>query len=343
MFDYPAYVAKKIKAARIAKGETQQWLADKMGLRRSSIARWESGKNSPTLENMAKLSSILDIDFFSGTEKDKRESSRCTTLDFELEMKNTTNVREVIACLKEYTSGLGIDFFLYMQTFRGDVSHEPNAFIITDIDWEWQQHYQRFSLQSYDPVWHHCWNRVTPVFSDEVYEKAKRKGDSASLNVIENFLANGYAFYVAIPIHGPCCVSVFSITIKSKEMIPYIKEITPCLSHAGKIVYDTIHRLFAEKHPVNKRPFLNLNERNLLVGLVRGQSAKEIADELEVSPSAIRQRIYRLQNRLNVDNRQELCLKVVASGLPLHGIGRYTPLNYIYDSHILRRDNSETE
>lgn len=54
-------VAAAITAARIEKGLTQQRLADMLGVNRSTLALWESGRIVPSAANVRKLASVLDL------------------------------------------------------------------------------------------------------------------------------------------------------------------------------------------------------------------------------------------------------------------------------------------
>ena len=50
----------KLKELRKKNKLTQQELADKVGTNRVNITKWETGRTEPTLENVVKLSQILD-------------------------------------------------------------------------------------------------------------------------------------------------------------------------------------------------------------------------------------------------------------------------------------------
>jgi len=54
-----------IRKHRLAKGYTQQQLADKMGIQTKSISFIERGINYPSPENIFKLAQVLDISFDS--------------------------------------------------------------------------------------------------------------------------------------------------------------------------------------------------------------------------------------------------------------------------------------
>ena len=47
---------------RKEKGITQQEIADRTGIKRTNVARIESGKNAPTIEVFVKLAAALDME-----------------------------------------------------------------------------------------------------------------------------------------------------------------------------------------------------------------------------------------------------------------------------------------
>ena len=52
--------SEKLKELRKKNNLTQQELADKVGTNRVNVTKWETGRTEPTLENIVKLSKILD-------------------------------------------------------------------------------------------------------------------------------------------------------------------------------------------------------------------------------------------------------------------------------------------
>ena len=47
---------------RKERGYTQQYLAEKLNIKQSTVAMWETGKSVPTMKNMIALSEILNTD-----------------------------------------------------------------------------------------------------------------------------------------------------------------------------------------------------------------------------------------------------------------------------------------
>ena len=56
-------------------GQTQDDLADKLGVSRQSVSKWENGECMPDSEKLIKLSDVLDISLDELTGRAERESS----------------------------------------------------------------------------------------------------------------------------------------------------------------------------------------------------------------------------------------------------------------------------
>ena len=54
---------KNLKLFRKRKNLTQQKLGDMLGVEKSTISRWESGERAMTIENVKKISQILEVPF----------------------------------------------------------------------------------------------------------------------------------------------------------------------------------------------------------------------------------------------------------------------------------------
>lgn len=61
--DSPGAVALRITKARSLSGMTQNELADKSGIAAAQISRYETGRNIPRMEVIAKLASTLGVSF----------------------------------------------------------------------------------------------------------------------------------------------------------------------------------------------------------------------------------------------------------------------------------------
>ena len=52
---------ERLRETRLSCGLTQRQLAESLGISQPSYIRYENGSSEPTLENLAKLSDILDV------------------------------------------------------------------------------------------------------------------------------------------------------------------------------------------------------------------------------------------------------------------------------------------
>ena len=56
-------IGNRIKSARLARDKKQDWLAEEIGVRQSTISAWERGKKDPTTENMSRVAKALAVNF----------------------------------------------------------------------------------------------------------------------------------------------------------------------------------------------------------------------------------------------------------------------------------------
>lgn len=66
-------IAERVKELRSKYKLTQQELADKLGLKKSTIGSWENGQNNPEIESLLKLCELfsIKIQYFFEEEYDK--------------------------------------------------------------------------------------------------------------------------------------------------------------------------------------------------------------------------------------------------------------------------------
>ena len=67
-------LARKIKTLRIENGLKQEELAERVGLTRDAVSKWENGKNIPRLPELMSLAKVFKIsvsDLILETEKDR--------------------------------------------------------------------------------------------------------------------------------------------------------------------------------------------------------------------------------------------------------------------------------
>lgn len=66
-------IPKRIKELRNIYKLTQQQLADKLGLKKSTIGSWESGKNNPELQALENICNLFGVSFSYFYDEDYRD------------------------------------------------------------------------------------------------------------------------------------------------------------------------------------------------------------------------------------------------------------------------------
>ena len=56
-------IGNRIKIARTKRDKKQEWLAEEIGVRQTSVSAWERGKKDPTTENMSRVAQVLNVSF----------------------------------------------------------------------------------------------------------------------------------------------------------------------------------------------------------------------------------------------------------------------------------------
>lgn len=54
-------IGHRIREARKLRGYNRQWLAEQIGVSQPSVSDWESGRNDPTMDNLAMAARVLDV------------------------------------------------------------------------------------------------------------------------------------------------------------------------------------------------------------------------------------------------------------------------------------------
>jgi transcriptional regulator with XRE-family HTH domain len=68
----PQTIGTRIRAARRVRGLTQDELADKVGVSRSAVAQWETGRTGQVTGNLSRIAAILEVNveyLMSGDDK----------------------------------------------------------------------------------------------------------------------------------------------------------------------------------------------------------------------------------------------------------------------------------
>lgn len=94
-------MVENLRALRIARGMSQQQLADAIGVTQQAIHQYETDKVEPDIENLKRIAATLDvsIDHLVGTENKKRSALLTVS---ETEFKMVEKYRSLNASDKKY-------------------------------------------------------------------------------------------------------------------------------------------------------------------------------------------------------------------------------------------------
>lgn len=56
-------IGNRIKLARTASRKSQEWLAEEVGVRQTSVSAWERGAKDPATENLSRVAQALNVNF----------------------------------------------------------------------------------------------------------------------------------------------------------------------------------------------------------------------------------------------------------------------------------------
>ena len=73
---------EKIKAKRKAMGLSQEDLAEKLGVTRQAVSKWETDRAQPTTSNLRELAQVFSVDmaYFIGEDDSKKEEASSTVV-----------------------------------------------------------------------------------------------------------------------------------------------------------------------------------------------------------------------------------------------------------------------
>lgn len=125
-------LSEKIFELRKANGMSQEQLAEKIGVSRQSISKWESGESTPEMERLIELSKVFNVttDYLLKTSEVDQLAIRTETIEKKQErlqaefQKQHVKNHRILSCAFIYVVALAIFAFL----------HLPYIEIFTDVE-----------------------------------------------------------------------------------------------------------------------------------------------------------------------------------------------------------------
>ena len=93
--------AEKLKEARTRAGLSQEQLAEKISVSRSAVAKWETGKGLPDIENIKAISHLLDVSIDALLSDEESFSLQTTRVAIDLD-----NYQVVKPCRNKYDAAV---------------------------------------------------------------------------------------------------------------------------------------------------------------------------------------------------------------------------------------------
>ena len=116
------HLSKRIFELRKAKGLSQEQLAEKIGVSRQSISKWESGESTPEMERLVELSKVFNVttDYLLKPNEGDNLAIRAETIEKKQEhvqadiQKQQAKSYRILSCIFIYVVALAIFAFLHL-------------------------------------------------------------------------------------------------------------------------------------------------------------------------------------------------------------------------------------
>lgn len=246
--------------------------------------------------------------------------------NFLADLETTTHSRDVWKLLVGLGRQLNLPHIDFICASSYD-NFRKTLFIRTSYDASWLNHLNRDpELQKWSYFRSHAMEHLTPImvgieFIDEYYHLPARRVD-----VLREAAKRGIraGFSIPLRLHAPpqSALITFAGDHARRDMREIVRAHGWTLSvaalHGHQRYMRHFHTEFSERNHVSPK------QQELLEKIGLGLQDKQIADDLGISVSAVRQRMHALMEKAGLSNRAELATLAMSMGLipdPLHGPG----------------------
>lgn len=323
-------IAQRIKELRETKRISVIKLANKIGVSRHSVYKWETGVTSPQKEHLKHLAEIFntDIDYIiSGASKTSAPSHLIDSSKYIERLETANSYSSITTTISDFLKELDLDRFTYNQIFRGDTSNEPEVTIITNIRKDWQIHYRRKKYIEIDPTWNYATTHTAPIFCNELIDLVASTDKDIQV-FFKDMRENLAPYFVVIPIHGPCCLATYVVSAKdntrlSKEKLHNAIE---SLTHFAHYIYEATHKV-AEKKSLHHKTSLTKKEISTINYLANGLTIKQIAEKNFITIAAVNARISNAKAKMGAQNCEQLILLAASASILPHNFMKMRTIN----------------
>lgn len=238
-------------------------------------------------------------------------------LDFLLRLESTRSTNDVWALILDLADGLGLGVvdYVYATDFR---NWENAQFIRTTFSSQWLDYVQHYPHIRYTSNFrmHGCKfltpMLVGPAYFDQMGEISADKRRHILLSA-EMGLEAGIAFPLRMGDAGQAAIMAFGGKFTREAFDALLKQHAWTLHAAALTAHTRYTELF--KLEFMDRNHLTEKQRELIRLVGQGRMDKQIAHELGISFSAVRQRLASVQQKTGTQNRADLAALAMRLGL----------------------------
>lgn len=217
-------------------------------------------------------------------------------------------------------------------------------FIRTSYDSNWLNDLNRDpEVQKWSTFRSHAMHHLTPILIGIEFADDYDDLPEARLNVLRLAAEKGMRAGISIPLrlHAPpqAALISFSGDHTREEMLTLLDEHGWTLNVAAMVAHQRYMTHFAAEF--FERNEITDKQRELLQMVGKGLQDKQIAADLEISVSALRQRMHSLMQKADLSNRAEIAALAMSSGLlpdPQFAVGKMEVLVEMDDAGTRVRD-----
>lgn len=233
------------------------------------------------------------------------------------DIEESTRSVQVWRRLVELGRSVGLPFLDFIAA-SSYAEWRRTLFIRTSYDSNWLNDLNRDpEVQKWSTFRSHAMHHLTPILIGIEFASEYDDLPESRLNVLRLAAERGIRAGISIPLrlHAPpqAALISFSGDLTRDEMLTLLEEHGWTLNVAAMVAHQRYMTHFAAEF--FERNEITEKQRELLQMVGRGLQDKQIAAELEISVSALRQRMHSLMHKADLSNRAQIAALAMCSGL----------------------------
>lgn len=226
----------------------------------------------------------------------------------------TTQQAAVLALLRDGAHALGAERAVFVSFVRDDADLSACRFLLA-CDPAWCQRYIEAGHMAHDPWLAYAAHNSAPIVASTL-----RIADPEGQRVVALAQGNGFASAVLVPAHSGAGHSRISLLCLGSDQPGYFEAGGfGRMRLSARVLAAELHEWWLSRirRELLVRARITADDLELLRREYQGLSSKQIAAELDVSPSSINSRFQRMNCKLGVLNRRMAARLALECGLLL--------------------------